>query len=822
MSRPQLPAGTVTFLFSDVEGSTRLLHELGAEGYAAALTEHRRVLREAFARHGGVEVDTQGDAFFVAFATAGGAVSAAADAQQALAAGPIRVRMGIHTGTPLTTAEGYVGADVHRAARIAAAGHGGQVLVSSATAGLLGRDADLHDLGEHRLKDLSAPERVYQLGAGDHPPLKTMYQTNLPVPVTSFLGRDRELSELTDLLARDDVRMVSLTGPGGTGKTRLALQAAAAVAEHCPDGVWWVPLTALRDPALVLATAAGVLGVSGDLAEHIGAKRMLLLFDNFEQVVAAAPDLGALLARCPNLRVLATSREVLQLPGEHAYPVPPLETRQGVELFLTRAAAVRPDFTGNGAVAELCRQLDNLPLAIELAAARVRMLSPEQLLGRLGQRLDLLKGGRGVDDRQQTLRATIEWSYDLLDEAEQRLFARLSVFRGGWSLEAAERISDADLDVLQSLLDKSLVRLREERFGMLETIREFAAEKLEVSGEAAEVRQRHADYFLRLVETAAGPITGGAKDWLDLLEIEHDNVRAAFDVLLLAGETQAALRLVGLLFDFWMVHGHFVEAVRLSEQALAADDRRTLARAAALDTAAVFADVSGQHQLARARGREALALATELGDARIAARAKHFLAGVAADEGDFALARDMWLECLEDFARLGEDHMVLVSRRGVAWAYEEMGDLERFRQLTEENLEHARRVGDRRIEARSLGALATVALDDGRLDEALDLLKASYEIDRQMANPMFLAIDLVRFAAIRVKQRDYVNAARLAARSELLWEEIGAKPESWMVTERDRIVAGIREGMDEDAFAAAWQSGRALSLEEALQLATPT
>ncbi len=490
--RRNLPSGTVTFLFTDVEGSTRLLHALGAEGYANALAAHRRILREAFTRHGGIEVDTQGDAFFVAFPTAPGALAAADEARTALMTGPIRLRMGLHTGTPHLTDEGYVGADVHRAARIAAAGHGGQILVSAATAQLV--DAGpLRDLGDHRLKDLTAPERIHQLGDEEHPPLKTLHQTNLPIPATPFLGREAELAEIASLLGRDDVRLATLTGPGGTGKTRLALQAAASAADAFPGGVWWVPLAALRDPALVLPSAATALGASGDLAEHIGDRRLLLLFDNFEHLVRAADGLAPLLAKCPNLSLLVTSREPLHLAGEHEYAVDPLTRTDAVELFLTRAVAAKRDFAANGEVAAICERLDHLPLAIELAAARVKVLSPKALLERLEQRLPLLGGGtRDAPERQRTLRATIEWSHELLSPDEQRLFARLAIFRGGCTLEAAEAVAGADLDTLQSLVDKSLLRVRDNgRFWMLETIREYATERLEASGEPDEIRRRH-------------------------------------------------------------------------------------------------------------------------------------------------------------------------------------------------------------------------------------------------------------------------------------------------------------------------------------------
>ena len=427
--RPDLPTGTVTFLFTDVEGSTRLLHEVGAEAYAKALAEHRRVIREACSANAGVEVDTQGDAFFFAFPSAPAALGAAETLVEGLASGAVQVRVGLHTGTPLVTEEGYVGGDVHRAARIAAAGHGGQVLVSASTASLV--DYELRDLGEHRFKDLSAPERVYQQGEGDFPALKSLYRTNLPVPATPFLGRQRELHEVVSLLCADDVRLLTLTGPGGTGKTRLALQAAADAAERFPDGITWVPLAPLRDPSLLLSTIAQALDVREEpgeplvaaLIDFLKAKRLLVLLDNVEHLLPDAAGDLAHLSSTPGPFMLVTSRERLQLQGEQLYPVPTLLESDGVELFIARARALEPGFDGNGAIGDLCSRLDNLPLALELAAARTTLFSPVQLLERLSHRLDLLKGGRDADPRQQTLRATIEWSYDLLDSDEQRLFA---------------------------------------------------------------------------------------------------------------------------------------------------------------------------------------------------------------------------------------------------------------------------------------------------------------------------------------------------------------------------------------------------------------
>ncbi len=450
MADREFPVGTVTLLFTDIEGSTRLIEELGEEAYVRALAEHRRLLRSAFAAHDGVEVDTQGDAFLYAFADPEEALAAAAQGQEALTSGPVRVRMGLHTGELHLTGEGYAGRELHRAARIAASGHGGQVLVSVATRALL--DRELTELGEHRLKDFDEPVALFQFGNQLFPPLKTISNTNLPRPASSFVGRKRERDELVAMLS-DGTRLLTLSGPGGSGKTRLAIEAASELVPAFKAGVFWASMSALRDPALVTETIAQTLGAKEGLAEHIGERELLLVLDNFEQVVEAAPELGRLLERCPNARLLVTSRELLRVGGEVAYPVPPLAEPEAVELFCARSR-LEPDET----IAELCRRLDDLPLAVELAAARTAVLSPAEIRDRLSQRLDLFKGGRDADPRQQTLRATIEWSYELLSEPERELFARLAVFTGGCTFDAAEEIAGVDVDTLQSLVDKSLVR----------------------------------------------------------------------------------------------------------------------------------------------------------------------------------------------------------------------------------------------------------------------------------------------------------------------------------------------------------------------------
>ncbi len=477
----------MTFLFTDIEGSTRLLGALGADSYAAALAEHRRALRTVFVEHGGVEVDTQGDAFFVAFPTAPAAVAAAIAGQEVLASGPITVRMGLHTGAPMATAEGYVGIDVHRGARVGALAHGGQIVISSTTAALV-QDQPQRDLGRHRLKDFDAPVRLFQVGTVEFPPLRTPGALDLPTPATRFLGRERELFEAATLWLDREPSILTVIGPGGTGKTRFSIELARLLADQADGGTVFTPLAPVRDPGLVVPLIAGHLGAAGDtaaaIATRVGEKRIHLVLDNLEQLLPdVARPLADLLAAAPTLRLIATSREPLRIAGESEYDLAPMEEGDAVSLFLERARAIRADVGDSPAVHELIRRLDGLPLAIELAAARVKLLGPERLLERITQRLDLLKGGRDVDERHATLRATIAWSYDLLDDDEQTLFARLAVFRGGCRLDAAEAVCEADLDTLASLLDKSLVRRRTdadggERFWMLETIREFATELL--------------------------------------------------------------------------------------------------------------------------------------------------------------------------------------------------------------------------------------------------------------------------------------------------------------------------------------------------------
>ena len=817
----QLPSGTVTFVFTDIEGSTKLLDALGAEAYAEALAEHRRILRDAFSRHGGAEVDTQGDAFFVAFPTAPGALAAAAEATQALASGPIRVRIGLHTGTPVLTDEGYVGADVHRAARIAVAGHGGQILVSAATAQLVAASG-LQDLGLHRLKDLGAPERIYQLGERVHPPLKTLHQTNLPIPATPFLGREAEVTEIAALLRRHEVHLITLTGPGGTGKTRLALQAAGSGGDHFPAGVWWVPLASLRDPGIVVESAATALGASGDLAEHIGDSRLLLLLDNFEHLTEAAADLAPLLAKCPNLTLLVTSREPLHLAGEYEYAVDPLDPDEAFELFVTRAVAAKRDFTADDAVASICARLDNLPLAIELAAARVKVLSPTALLERLEQRLELLAGGsRDLPERQRTLRATIEWSHELLDEDEQRLFARLAVFRGGCTLDAAEAIVEADLDTLQSLVDKSLARVRDSgRFWMLETIREFAVERLEASGEADELRRRHAEFFTAMLHTLAADYGRNARRWLERIESEHDNLRAVLDWYRDQGLAEPLMSTAGELAQFWYTRGHIAEGRARIADALAMSDAPTAGRARALNGwAQLSVEGAGEASRARAAAEEALSIYTALDDQWGIAHSHLTIAEALSDDAMWEAARAEYQEARSLFLACGDEHYHLVSTRLLAWMYFELGDLARARATHEENLERARQLGNERIVGTTLGALGEYDVREWNLSAAMPRLVESWEIFRALNHPFEIAVVLCRFAWVLARAGHPDPAAQVLARSFLVYDEIPVAVPAWIRPTHDEIVADIRAQVDPDAYEDALRRGRLLSIEQAVALA---
>ncbi len=581
-------------------------------------------------------------------------------------------------------------------------------------------------------------------------------------------------------------------------------------------GVFWVGLASLRDSALVTETIAQTIGAKDGLAEHVGEREMLLVLDNLEQVVEAAPDLASLVEACPNLRLLTTSRERLRVRGEREYAVPPLADQEAVELFSVRAGLAADETT-----AELCRRLDKLPLAVELAAARTSVLTPQQILERVSKRLDLLKGGRDADPRQLTLRATIEWSYDLLSPDDQRFFGRLAVFRGGCTLEAAEEVTDTDLDTLQSLVDKSLLRHADERFSMLETIRAYAAERLEQSGEADELRRRHAEHFLALAERAEPDLLRGAsgKQWPERLEREHDNLRATLDHFEASGETERALRLSGALSEFWVARGHLVEGRRRLESALAADDRPTLVRAKALNGASTLAGSTGDIATATVRAEEAFALARALGDAWTSANALWSLGYLAVEEGEIDRARPLVEESVQMFTELGDEANAIYATRTLAFTYERGGDTKRAIALHEDNLRRARALRDGQVEALTLAVLATMyVLYEGRVKDALPMLGEAYRIHRDLGERLAIMTDLYRFAGALAAAGKAGKAARLLSSAEALREEFGSDV-PWIRKMNEGTLATIRARLDEAAFDEAWKQGRILTADEAVALA---
>jgi len=799
--RRDLPAGTVTFLFTDVEGSTKLLHELGAETYGEKLAEHRRVVREACTARGGVEVDTQGDAFFVAFPTASGALEAARSITEELASGPITLRIGLHTGRPLLTEEGYVSEDVHFAARVAASAHGGQIVLSTATRALLDDRYALVELGEHRLKDIPGPVAIYQLGDGPFPPLKTISNTNLPRPASSFVGREGELREL---LARIESgpRLVTLSGPGGSGKTRLALEAAATLVPEYKAGVFWVGLASLRDATLVTETVRQTLGAKDGLADHIGERQMLLLLDNLEQVIEAAPELTALLAACPNLTLLVTSRELLRVQGEVEYPVPPLAEAEAVSLFCERAQTAASE-----EIAELCRRLDNLPLAVELAAARAKALSPAQLLERLSQRLDLLKGGRDTDPRQQTLRATIAWSYELLSTEEQRLFRHLHVFAGGCTLEAAEDVCAADLDTLQSLVEKSLLRFTSQRYWMLETIREYASQLAE-RPKSEPVRLKHAGYFLGLAEQFS--------EEYDVLEAEHGNMRAALGYLSDAAAPEE-LALVRALAGFWTLRGHLREGAEHVAAALARHPESAPdLRMDVLFSAADFVRGLGDVDRATAYTIEALDLAREVDDAPRIARALHELGESAVAAEEYGRATELYEEAIAVGRGAGTDGAGSISNLGFTALLQ--GDYGRAAAMSEEALVLFRQRRHTSGACVALGNLAEAELGLGHHEEARLHLAECLELAREAQFLELIAACLATAAALLLETGNAETAAGLSGAEDALLERINFSLHPAERRRRARLRADLRALLGTSAEELR-DDGRRLTVDDASTLA---
>lgn len=986
------PSGTVTFVFTDIEGSTHLLQTLGAR-YADALDQHSRIIRTAFQSFNGYEVDTQGDAFLYAFHRANDALKATIAAQRGLLplrfavnAGrpttddgprtadggpqttddgprttddgpstdgddatshspitphtsqltphgsrltdhatslPLRVRMSIHTGEPTWANGRYVGLDLNRGARFCSAAHGGQVLVSRTTKELTENDlpagVTLRDMGEHRLKDLRRPWRLFQVVVDDlpseFPPLRTLdtRPNNLPTILTPLVDREADIAGVMALLRRDTVRLVTLMGPGGVGKTRLSLQVGLDLLDDFPNGVYVVNLATLTDPGLVIGLIAQTLNVReqagkpifDSLVEHLREKRCLLILDNFEQITLAAPKVSDLLMACARLKVLATSRAALRIRGEHEWVVSPLALPPtldsgrraaedptayaaritqyaSVELFIQRATAVKPDFQINNAnapaVAEICYRLDGLPLAIELAAARIRLMPPQTMLNRLDSRLKLLTGGaRDLPERHQTLRAAIEWSHDLLDDNEKALFRRLAVFVGGSAFETAEEVAgDLGIDLLdglESLVGESLLIQRdtptgEPRFAMLETIREFALEQLESSGEANAVRQRHGLHFLHLAEQAEPELRGANQaTWLERLDTEHDNLRAALAWLRQAGSALEELgRLVYSLARYWYIHGFFSEGREWLQAFLGAPqtvnaaapdaDRLSRLRARVAGSAGVLAWAQGDYPAARAYYEESLALYRSLGDPAGAANALSNLgllaheqgdydtarvqleeslalrrqagdrttiptslinlALILRDQGDFAGARAFLEESLSLTRALGDQWRVAVCLNNLGEVALSEGNQATARRLYDEALALRRSLGDRRGVASSLNGLARVMLDSGQTQAAIPLLQESLSTRQSLGDKRGIVECLDHFAILNHLQQQLEPAARLLGLCATLRETLNSPRPPSDRSRFDSLTHALRDQLGDAVWQTAWDAGRADDLTQAV------
>lgn len=906
------PSGTVTFLFTDIEGSTRRWDQ-HREEMSSALSQHDAILRSCIEQHGGYVFKTVGDAFCAAFPTPLSAIEAAHALQTRLAAElpDMKVRAALHTGMSEEREGDYFGPTLNRVARLLSAGHGGQTLLSGSTYDLV-RDylptgISLLDMGEHHLKDLFRPEHVFQVVAPDlpseFPPLKTLDNrpNNLPVQPTPLIGREKQVGDVAGLLSKADVRLVTLTGPGGTGKTRLALQVSADMLDRFPDGVWFVELAALVEAKLVMSTVAQLVGVKetggtailDTLKEHLKDKHLLLVLDNFEQVANAAKDVSQLLSAGTGVKVLVTSRIPLRIKGEREYVVPPLSLPdprhlpalekltqyEAVRLFIERATSVKADFEVTNdnapAVAEICVRLDGLPLAIELAAARIRLFPPQALLSRLSSRLKLLTGGaRDASARQQTLRGAIDWSYDLLSDGEQQLFRRLAVFQGGRTFEAIEAVCNAEgdlqidmLDGVESLVSKSLLKQEEgaggePRFIMLETIQEYAAEKLDECGEAEELRRRHANYFLGLAEEAEPQLVGPQQPkWLSRLDDVLDNLRAALQYLQNKGSNEELLRLAGSLWYFWWLKGYLDEGREQLSRAMATGpDRPPNAQLAKVLTgAAVLAFDQADYQTSlsllersvamyrqlghdeglslslntlawemihlgeNVRGKElaeeSLLLSRKTGDRWHMAGALNTLGIASTNEGDAQQGIKYIEESLALFREIGDLQAITAQTNNLGYALLLQADYGRAGLLLRESLDLAEKRGDSWTRAATLGSLGLLALDQSRYTEATTLFQESLSVVEEIGDKRGIISALEGLAQVAAAQDNLDRAVRLWSVAVVLREAIGLPQEPADQARYEQSISSLRSRLSEAVFSDAWQKGRAMNMEQAIAYA---
>ncbi len=823
---PALPTGTITVLFTDIEGSTQLLQRLGDEPYAHVLGEYRRILHAIVDAEGGREVESQGDGALIAFDRARAAVRAALAAQRAIIAHPwshgaLRVRMALDTAEATAHGGTYVGLGLHRSQRICAAGWGGQILLSRTTASIVESElppgASLKDLGEHRLRDLRHPQRIFQLLHADmpdeFPPLRSLENlpNNLPRQLTSFIGREREMADVKRLVSAN--RLLTLTGSGGCGKTRLAVQVGGDLVETFADGVWFVDFAPLSDPALVPQAVASALRTREEpgrpllatLTDHLQPKTVLLILDSCEHVVDACARLAdSLLRACPHVRIMATSREPLRIPGEanwrvrsltvpdltHLPPVNELAENEAVALFVERARAVLPEFRltehNAEAVARICHRLDGIPLAIELAATRVKTLSVDQIASRLDDRFRLLTGGsRTAMPRQQTLQAAMDWSYVLLSEQEKALLRRLSVFAGGWTLDAAEAICVEGgidrgevLDLLSQLVDRSLVAVDDRdgsaRYRLLETLRQYARAKLEESGERPALQSRHLDWFTKLAERAETQLRGPAQAvWLRTLEVDHDNLRAALEWSRSEGiNNEAGLRLAGALGRFWWMHGHLTEGRQWLENALANTRGVTGTRGRALLEAGRLAWSQDDHKRAQALCQESLAMFRHLGDEEGTIDALNSL-GLVAFRTDFAAARTHFEEALVLSRRLEDRRRTAFLLNNLGLVAGAQGQYESAAELHQESLTLRQELGDRHGVSSSLYNLGLMASARNDNASARGYLERSLEIRTDLGDKLGIANSLNALAVVALRQGEEERAAALLEQSLRLVREVG-------------------------------------------------
>ena len=858
-------------MFSDIEGSTRLLRDLG-DAYRGVQDEHAAILRKAIDDEDGTVIRTEGDSFFAVFRSAVQAARAVLAAQRGLAAhewthgAPLLVRMGMHTGEGVPGGDDYIGIDVNRAARIAAAAHGGQVLLSEATRALveetLPDDVGLLDLGEHRLKDFDRPIRLFQLTAPglrkDFPPPNTLeVPTNLPTERTAFIGRDHELPGLVEMVRRR--RLVTLTGPGGTGKTRLALRAAGKLLDDSPNGVFFVDLAPISDPGLVPSTIAAALGVREEgarpaldvLVDHLRPQKVLLVLDNFEQILEAATVVATLLDAAPDAKAIVTSRTPLRLSGEQEYPVPPLAIPdlggpepdlvsgfESVALFVERARAVDPGFAltkdNASAVADICRRVDGLPLAIELAASRVRMLTPGAILQRLDRRLPVLTtSARDVPERHRTITATIDWSHGLLGKPERALFRRLAAFVGGWTFESAEEITNPGgeleietLDGLESLGEKSLVQRatsdHELRFGMLETIREYGLEQLKAAGEFDAIRTRHQITFLNLAERAERQLYGReSKVWLDRLESEHDNIHLAIRWAIESGRVEDAMRLASALWRFWQIRGYLAEGRRLVEAvfALPSAGMRSAVRAKALLAAGSLAYWQGDLETAAREYEESVSISRELNDAQGIADGLLNLAFAEGARGELELASQHLLEARRTYEELGDQRQAALATLGLGMTAIRTTDWMTGWNFTKEALARFESIGDPFGVGLSRSVLGHLSLVAGDNERGQREFLASLDAVEEIGDRLGLAVILEAVALIAGRRGRHDISLRLAGAAESVKKTAhGAAPPMPLYNFEDpRDLAG--ETHSPEQIDAALELGRDMPVEDAVALA---